>query len=253
MTYLPSFDKFNHILDIIKDQYGVDAAFKPKMLSKFGRLESLGTSYETVQEQGGNEAYLSSNLIDTIVSTDSGDAQAVAVEGHTIDGSGNLTFVSQQATLNGTSEVSLATPLARATRIQNKGATSFAGIVKAIDSDFSSVVYVQAGGTFNRSQKAATSISQYDYWVLTKVYGSVLKKTSASVDFSLQSRESGGVSQEIYGFDGSSSAQNLPHDLDPPIIIPSNSDVRLIGRASTSDVEVIGRISGWLAIDRSAL
>lgn len=236
-----------HALAEIEEREGAVVAYKAKSLSKFGRYASLGTSFETVQEQGGNETYLTDNLIDTVVSSIAGDTQLVAIEGHTIDGSGNLTFVRQEATLTGDTGVTLTTPLARATRIENLGATNFAGTVTVIDADAPSTIYVRADGTFNRSQKAATSVSKDDWWVITQVMGSVLKKTTAVADFSLQVRRQGGVLQEVYGFDGSSASQDEPHSLKVPIIVPPNSDVVLKAKASTTAVEVIGRISGYLA------
>lgn len=243
----PSFP-LAHALSVIRDTYGAVCYYKPKTLSKFGRFETLGTSYETVQEQGGSETYLTDNLIDTVVSSNAGDTQIVGIEGHTIDGSGNLTFVAQNATLNGTTNVTLTTPLARSARIVNRGSASFAGTVKVIDADAPSVIYVQAGGTYNRSQKAATSISQIDYWVITAVSGYVEKKTTAQADFSLQQRLTSGVTQELFGFTTASASPGAVIKLDPPIIIPSNSDVAIAARASTTNVEVIARIDGYLAL-----
>tara|TARA_R110000772_G_scaffold89304_1_gene185086 strand:+ start:1920 stop:2702 length:783 start_codon:yes stop_codon:yes gene_type:complete len=232
----------------IESQYDERCYIKPKMLAKFGRFDSLGTSTQTIQEHGGTETMLTDNLIDTIVSSAVGDGQTYSLEGHTVDGSGNLTFAVQTGTLTGTTNVTLTTPLARATRLVNTGTTVLAGVAKVVDATSPSVIYVQADGTHNRSQKAATSISQTDYWIITHLYGGVLKKTSASVDFSLQVKTPTGVWIEEYGWEGVATAANGPHILDTPIIIPSNSDVKISGIASTTGVEAIARMGGYLAI-----
>lgn len=48
----------------------------------------------------------------------------------------------------------------------------------------------------------------------------------------------------------SSSNSSIDIRLDPPIIAPPSSDIRLRSRASTSSVSVSGRIAGYLAIIR---
>lgn len=235
-----------HALDVIKDVYGDQCYYKPKTLSKFGRIDDLGQSYETIQEHGGTEEMLEDNLIDTAVSDDAGDTGLIVVEGHTIDGDGRLKFVSQEVTLDGTTEVTLGTPLARANRIQNTGGTDFAGTVSVKDTS-TGVVYVEASGAFNQSEKCATSISGDDYWVITEIYSSVLKKQAASVDYSLQVRNQGGVFREVYGFSSTSTAAPSTLLLEAPIIVPANSDVRVVGIGSTTGIECIARISGYLA------
>ena len=242
----------DHAIEVIASTYGERVRIKDKFLSKFGRFASLGTAYETVQEQGGLEVKQTDNLIDTVVSDNAGDNQSVRIEGHTIDGSGNLTFTVQTPTLNGTTNVTLSTPLARATRITNEGSTDFAGTVTIFDATTPATIFLQADGTHNRSQKAATSISSKDYWIITGLYGAVEKKAAASADFSLQVKKQGGVFQEVFGFTASSSAVSPLLQLTSPIIVPSNSDVRLNAAASTSGVEVVGRIEGYLAIDEAA-
>ena len=245
-----TFNPLNHALKQIKNDYGVAAEYKPKTLAKFGRFATLGTSYEVVQEHGGVETHLTSNLIDVVVSDSASDTGAISIEGHTIDGSGNLTFVVQTATLNGVTNVTLSTPLARATRISNAGAVGFVGVVTVKD-DSTATTYVTAGPDFNQSEKAATSVSQNDYWVITDVFGGVLEKTTASVDFSLQIKLQGGVYREAYGWSAASGSASVPHNLNVPIIAPANSDVRVMGKASASNVEVVARVSGFLALDKN--
>lgn len=249
MTELPYL--LQHAVDQCRNDFGhvVDIVQKSKTLRKFGRNSSLGTSIETIEDQGGNETYLTANSIDVVVSDSASDTGTVKIEGHTIDGSGNLTFAVQTATLNGTTNVTLATPLARATRLINTSAADLVGVVKVVQASAPSVIYVQAEAPVNGSEKAATSISQTDYWFLDQLYGSVEGNGSATVDFSLEIREQGGVFREQISFGATESGRLIT--LTQPIIVRPNSDVRMRGIASTNNIQAVAYMSGYLAtIDR---
>lgn len=215
---------------------------KPKFLRKFGRIANLGTAEQTIQEHGGTETYKTDNSINTILSDDAGDDQTVKVEGHTVSG-GEFSFVVQSATLNGTSGVTLTTPLARATRIYNTGTTDFAGVVDVTDG---ATVYLEAG-SYNGSQKAATTISKDDCWLITTLYGSVLKKTTASVDFSIQVRSAGSVFRELLPFNASTSYNPGPIILNEPLIVYPNSDFQITGISSATNTDCEAWAGGYLA------
>lgn len=121
-------------LNEIYDQYGVWASVdrKRKSLGKFGRTLNADSNVETTVAQLGtvgspesNETFVTTNAIDGVVSAGASgtDNQVLTIEGHTIDGSGNLTFVVQNVTLTGQTKATLATPLARATRAYVKDGT----------------------------------------------------------------------------------------------------------------------------------
>ena len=196
----------NHAARVIKDTYGDTVLVKPKNLLKFGQNPNVGTSETTVMELAGSEiaeTYVSTNIIDTISSDDGDNTQAVKIEGHTIDGNGNLTFVVQSATLNGQNKVTLGTPLARATRIYNNSGTVLAAnskvyvyedsaITTGTPDDDTKVHLIMSAGE-EQSLKAATAFSKVDYGLVTSIYGGVNKKTSALVDIRLKIREKNGV------------------------------------------------------------
>ncbi|MEK9723556.1 MAG: hypothetical protein VW405_08730 [Rhodospirillaceae bacterium] len=247
----------------------VDPVLKKKSLSKFGRTTNadsgVATTVASFQGTVANETFVTTNLIDEVV-CDQADTQTLVIEGHTIDGSGNLTFVVQEATLTGTAPVALSTPLARCTRMYVK-----AGTFASPASDLTGNVYAydntdgQAGGTpttaaatkcmivagQNQSEKCATSISSTDYWFITGLQASCEKGNSATVtvDLEIEVRTIGGVwrptGQEISLRTGAQSSvfiQFLPY-----IVVPKNSDVRLVATSNTNDTAVAGRISGFLA------
>jgi hypothetical protein len=234
-------------LEEIYDTYGCIAEYKGQRFTRAGKFDALGTSYVTVQEQGGIETLLTSNLINTVVSTSAGDTTSVVIEGFTIDTAGNLTFVTQTVTLNGLTNVTLPTPLARAGRLYNNGTVDFVGVVKVFVSGTPGTVYLQASGISNASAKCAGSVASTDFWVITEIFGVILLKTSASVDYSLQVRPKGSVFREIYAWAGNSPQTPNPHTLSVPLIIPPNSDVRLQAKAGVINTEVVTRISGHLA------
>lgn len=231
----------------IAGDYGdrVSVQRKNKILTKFGRHDSLGTSFETIWQVGGNEAYPTGNNIDILTSTDGGDDQDVIIEGHTISGSA-LTFVVQPATLDGTNNVSLTTPLYRATRVYNDDNTDFAGTVTVEDNGTS--VHLSTDGASNQSLKCATAISDQDYWIITEVGVGVNRQQTRSVDFRLQIREFGKVFRTRLPVSCSSQSGQIVVPLNPCIIVPRNADVRIIGASSSTGTGASAFMNGILAI-----
>jgi len=118
-----------HAVDVIYSTYGdiVSVEEKKKDLIKFGRNEAVGTSKTTIMTLPTgqlHETYVSSDLINSIISDDNGDTQDVVIEGHTLSG-GNFTFVSFPATLAGQTAVTLGTALSRVSRVYNDDSTDF--------------------------------------------------------------------------------------------------------------------------------
>lgn len=233
--------------DLIYKQDGrrVSVVDKGKSLIKFGKNNALTTSWETVWLVGGDETYQTDNVIDTIVSDNAGDTQEVIVEGHTIDSNGDFTFVVQSATLNGTTNVALGTPLARANRMYNAGSADFAGTVRVFENGGTD--HLTTEGDNNQSLKAATTISKDDYWIITGLTVSVNRQNTRSVDFALQIREKGGVFRTRFPVSAHSNGGGLQVNFPQPIIVRPNSDIRLRAISSGADTQVEGAIHGYLA------
>ena len=239
----------------------ISVAAKGKTLIKYGRNDNVGTSsdrYTVQQFQGSeqNETYVSSNIIDRIVTDDNTYTGTVSVEGHTISGN-DLTFVIQQVTLNGHTPVALTTPLARATRIFGLSAPMTAGekiyvfednaTTNGVPDDASKThVLIEEG--FNKTQKCSTSISKDDYWLVTLFYGGVLNKASRAIDIRLEVRPVGGVfaveSEKSASSDGSA---NFDLASPPILIVPPNTDIRCTTVSSGVSTEVYAGIGGYLA------
>lgn len=253
----------------------VSIAKKRKSLTKFGRTlnadNGVRTTVAEFQDAVVNETFVSTNIIDSAVSTSGSDTGVITVEGHTIDGSGNLTFVVQDVTLLGQSEATLTTPLARATRAYVKNGTfaspasTLVGDVAIYDNtgvtlsagkaDVDAAVKLMIRGTlgYNQSQKSATSISSQDYFIITAVNFGITSGSPSGVaaEFDLEYRDvaNGGVWRPM----GLEVGLTLPGQsfarlsLDVPRWIGKNSDIRSIAVADTNDTQVNARFSGYLA------
>lgn len=245
----------------IKDRWGdtvsIDQKLKP--LLKFGRNENVGTSGATnmtLPTGVSSETYVFTNAINTISSSNAANTQSVVIEGHTISGN-VLTFVTQTATLNGQNKVTLTTPLARATRIYNNTVTNgnnLAGQVYVYQDTTISAgvpvdgtkVHLMTRPARNQSEKASTSISGTDYWIITSYHAEVLEKSSAFADVELQVRNLPGVFRQQVDISAESGSLSQ-YFFDPPLVVRKNSDVRLQAIGSAANIDVSGGMQGYLA------
>tara|TARA_R110000796_G_scaffold78331_6_gene174745 strand:- start:770 stop:1846 length:1077 start_codon:yes stop_codon:yes gene_type:complete len=253
-----------HAIQVAEQKYSVklNAFTKNKDLLKFGRnanIQTTKTTLMTLQDGVFNESYISTNLIDTVSSSNASDTEVIVVEGHTIDGSGDFTFVSQSVTLNGRNKVVLSTPLARANRMVNDGSNNLLGSVYCYE-DVSISNGVPSDGTkthciidigFNNSEKAATTISKDDFFIVTEFYGHSLELITAlgntafgNIQFEL--REKGKTFISIIDKGVHSTGGNADYQFKPYLIIPANSDIRLRGTANDNGKDFSGGIQGVL-------
>lgn len=255
----------DHALDVIESTYGDRVVVKHKDLLKFGRNETTtnaatGSTIMTFAGTEDHETYVSSNLIDTLSSSSTSDVgQTITVEGHTVDGSGDFTFVTQNATINGQNKVVLTTPLARMTRLYNAGDTDLVGAIYGYQEQSISSGVPQTANKVHciipagkqQSYKAATTLSSVDYWVITKTSLTVLEKTATFAEIELQIREKGGVFRPVNIMAAGAGDFNVKEFL-PYIIVKPNSDVRLVAIGSADNLDVAGAIHGFLVIKQNA-
>ncbi len=237
----------------IKSTYGDTVYVKPKSLLKFGQNTTVGTTEEVVLELGG-ETYVSSNLIDTVSSSSASDSVEVKIEGHYLSGT-DLVFSVQTATLNGQNKVTLSQPLVRATRIYNNSGTNLVGdlyvyqdsaITGGVPDDLAKA-HLQALAENNQSTKAATSFSYQDYGIITSMYYSVNKKTSATVDFKLKIREQNKVFRTRFVATGGGASGLHQVQFSPYLIAPKNSDIEVTAIANQTNVSVTAGFYSFLA------
>jgi len=263
-----------HAIREVESTYGdiVSVNAKKKSLIKFGKTlqanDGVRTTVGIFQDAVVNETLATGNTVDSLVSTSGSDTGIVTVEGHTMDGSGNLTFVSQDVTATGQTRAVLGTPMARANRMYIKGGTFAVPAVANVgniavydnaansgltagkpDTDASVKMILVAG--INQTQKCATSISSTDYWFISEVYASVTRGSpqSAKVNIEVEYKQVGGVWRPL-GFEMNLDQASGPHmhdEMRPFFIIPKNSDVRMIAISDTASTIVSGYIGGVLA------
>ena len=259
---------------VVLSAYGdtVSVKAKGKNLAKFGTNTLVGTTYETVAQFQGttaNETFVTTNIIDSVVSSSASDTtQTITIEGHTIDGSGNLTFVVQDAILNGQTEVTLTTPLARASRMVVKRTGTFGTSPTALAGTAS--VYDNTGGItagvpntaaatkivlrpgFTQSNKCQTSLSATDYWFITDFEAGIGNAGGPAnrVTFKLEKRDvaNGGawlpMGREIVV---RTDQNGVSFPFHPYAIVPKNHDVRVSAKTDTSTSEVFAEMQGYLA------
>lgn len=228
------------------DSVTVSVQEKAARSFEFGSSPNIGTSLETVWETGGDETYLSANSINRVVSSNAGDTQDVIILGHTISGS-DFTFVTQTATLNGTTAVTLTTPLARVHRMINNDNTDFAGNITVLILAGATYLTIPLGVT-NQSSKASFTTASDEYLFVTGITFSASRVQTAKVDFFFQLRLSGKVFRTIFKGEATDTVGTKDIDLQIPIIIPPNSDMRVRAISSTASTEVWASFGGYLAV-----
>lgn len=258
MSYTTSKDPWiEHAKRVIFADDGVQVSLeaKDKDLLKFGRNKLCNTTKSTIMTLPvgiDNETYVASDLITTIISDNAGDTEDVKVEGHTISG-GVFTFVAQTVTLTGQTAVTLATPLARVSRVVNVDSTDLTGRIYVCETDtFTSGVpdtdagvhlIIEAG--LNNSEKGATTLSDSDYWVITGFYSDCLEKVSTFGTIHLEVQEAGGVFINKIDISTSTGSRG-EHIFKPYLIVKPNSDIRLRVSASAAGKDFSGGLQGSL-------
>lgn len=248
-----------HAIDVIRKDYGVSvsARLKVKDLLKYGetrQAQTTETTLMTLPTGTFNESYVDGNLITHFSSSAVADSQQIVIEGHTIDGSGNFTFVTQTVTLAGQTKTALTTPLARSTRLYNNDSTDMVGtIYVAEDVTFTAgvpqvdtTVHLMVFAGLQQSQKASTTISNNDYWIVTSIHGQWLEKGVGYADVIFQRRLKDKTFREVDNVTcGDGNSMGLLN-FKPYVIIPANSDVRLVTTVNTNGKRVGGSIQGIL-------
>jgi len=264
MSYIPSqtLEKLRMLERVFSEQYGLTVSFeqKAKELNKFGRKEDVGTSATTIASLGGalNETYLSSNGITHVSSEATGDnSKTGTYEYHTLAGS-VFSFGAATWTLDasdGQTKTALPTAAARISRAYNTGSTNLTGpvhfyedvAISAGKPTDTSKIHLSIPAGKNQSFKAATTISGVDVLGLTHLMAGVGKKTTATVDLTLEIRLFGQVFREQWPiFVATGGRSYTIFELPTPIPVLPNSDIRVQGIASTTNVDVVAGFGGWL-------
>lgn len=226
--------------------------------------EHGGTTGDWVYISGANESEYNGivqiTVIDSNIFTYSVSSGATSpATGTIIATNQNKTFISQEITANGTSRVALDRFLARATRIfvsnQNKAVDNVGENYVYENTSISSgkpvdttKIHLTLPAAENQSFKSSTSISQYDYFIISRIAAGYPTKTgSNTADIRLEIRELGGVFRPASSSLNISTGTSDRINFEPYLIVPKNADVRLTAVSSGSSQEISGIIQGFLA------
>jgi hypothetical protein len=279
MTYRPFQDALQRAIDRIYSDYGdvVSTIAKgEKALNKFGRTNNASSDLSTVMQLAGtedNETYAATDSIDSAVCTDNSFTGDISIEGHR-NISSNLVFQvpsvagNNALTMTGNTPKSLGTSLARATRgvIVTNDALAEGQFIyiydsavattapSGIPSDDTAVKLIIPGGRYRQSQKASTSVSSTDYWLVKKWYASIGANKTATAEAYLQIRNP--FTDEFRTIDefflSDQQPKPPPAEYDDYLIIPKNHDVRVVvitvGSSPASAVTITSRLQGILAL-----
>ena len=267
--------ELRHAIKEIESSYGVKVKLKNKTLHKFGRTtnadDGVKTTIATFQDNLASETYATGNTVDSISSSSTSDTGPVRLEGHYLDGQGRRIFHVQWPVLEGRSEVTLAQPLFRSTRIrreQDPNASpqivldDLVGNVYVYDSsvattpsmgvpDDATATKVMISAGQQQSEKAATSLSYLDFWIVSDIHAFFDRTTGQGVTAAIEVeyRELNGVFTPL-GLEMQLRSETLESDTDrpkTPYIIPPSSDVILVGTSDTANTIIGGYIHGVLA------
>lgn len=249
-----------HALSIIKDEYGVRASVgaKKKTLTKFGRRTTVGTGWETLTTAQGTETeetFVSDNLITHVVGTGGDEGIGIDIEYHVVDSNGDTFFGIQHIDLDvsdATTPIELPFPAFRISRMKNdQEGDNLTGAVYAYEggtrTDVNTHAVIPAGE--QQTQKASTTISSDDFWIITNTTLTCLAKTTKYVEGRIETKPTSSSvwlpkTQTIGVTDTSGT---VPLIKKPFLIIPSNHDIRIPVKSNTSGVDVSAGLSGYLA------
>ena len=239
---------FGYLERVLAKRDGVRVSFgdAARIEHKFGFNPSVGAGApETVWRTGGIENLQITNSIITIQSTDGGDDQEIVIIGHTLSVDG-FTRVSQNVTLNGTTPVTLPTPLARVQRGYNNSPLPFAGTVTV---ESVTDTHLTIDPTVQQSQKCAFTVPSDSYLAVTLMTFGLTGSSTDDVIISLQVREFGGPWRERFslGISGNGTSQAVI-PISPPAYFNPGSDIRIDADADAGGTPVSATISGGYAL-----
>jgi hypothetical protein len=105
-----------------------------------------------------------------------------------------------------------------------------------------------------QTQKASTSVSASDYWVITNFTAGVLEKTAAYAQVRVEIKPWTTTTNSWYPITewltvaSGGGTRNLLEPNDPYLIVPKNHDVRLTAIADGASTPITGGMAGFLAL-----
>jgi hypothetical protein len=247
----------------IYKQFGANVSFQKaaRTFRVIGARSNLGTTDAQIANlPQAKETYLTTNDIDTVSSSSASDTAVVLTISYLTISGGVFTPGVQTVTLNGQNKVLLDVPCARIETVFNLGTVAAIGDVYIYEDDTitagvpdtDALVHDRIDPLFQRNAKGSITVPDNEFCVVTNVLASVLKKQAASVDVHAEFRTPPGTvfNRGIpLGLD--TVGTNFIHlTLDPPEILPPNSDNRFSAQSSVAGTEVSLSLRGYASAVR---
>lgn len=216
-------------------------------VNKFGFNDTLATSYEDVWDGSAVYTYSTTAVELHCSSSDDGDTQNIQIEG--MDGNWYPQTVTQ--TLAGRTETTIGSGVTwrRVFRIQNLGATDFAGTVYVYEDDTvtdgvpstATKIRAQVAGANNQTLMALWTVPACCTAYMVDLYASTSSPKLVTV--ALFIRPPGGVFQikHIEEF----TASRFEHKFDLPLKIPSMSDIAMRAKVVVAGGDVVAGFDLW--------
>jgi len=244
--------------------YGDTTVVRRKSLHKFGANQDVGTTGEDINWDGIEPLHSTTNSIDTFSSSDNSDTQTLRVEGMYFDANNDMFFAAQNITLTGQTQGTLSQPLCRVTRIANvANATATLGDVYVYEAGAATLGVPNNLATIGNimpfehqsTMFAGTSVASTNYLAITNVHmGAGLGGTKNTyVDVTLQIRDKDSVYRTVNIWTVSTASSGVSFELNPPLIVPPNSDIDLTATGLATGAYITAGFDGYFAdilIDR---
>lgn len=248
-----------------QDGRSVSVAAERQSIIRLGRnLSMAADTQEIIWNVGIADETLpaaGSNPIDRLVSSSASDAETVLLLGHVSDAIGNKTFTVQTITVTGQTPVVLPIALHRVVDISRNSPPPLVGdvyvyedsaVTSGVPQDLTKVhSKIDAVLGFQRGNKAAITISSDVYFFITSWEYAVTRQNAGYCDFTLETKDLGGVFLEQAIGTGSRDSGTHMAVFRPFIIMKPNADLLVRGTASANATRATTQVNGIVASIRS--
>ncbi len=237
--------------EILK-QYGHKTCITRKSIHKFGENPAVGNTEVPINPWGEFEEYQTSNVVLNMSSSSNSDTATVFIEYMSFDVNGEFVFGVQSKALTGQTPVTLNDTGCRWMRMYTDSPHDgdiyiYRGTeTNGVPSD-AAKIHNQIIAGRSQSQKASTSVSKDNYFVLTHVWADIIRKSAVSASLNFKTRALGG-SFRTRPRRGFSDTHSVEYTIEPYMIIEPNTDIEITSQTdSQSATDVTAGFNGYFA------